>query len=262
VLLLQLLELLTQGLAASAQALRREAEAAADEVRSRTTAAQQAVQQLQQHLQKQHHDLDQALQGWQTSQSDQLNGARQELERIRTQLQTETVAQGEAIRTATSQLKALEQSIQALNGSSEQQRQRLEQTLESLQAGQRTVDQQLETSTRQLSRLDQQLQSDLEGLRQTLETSRLSEQLNQERGGFESSVPLTGTGTAHPSDGSYRDACAELGVVPGCSWEVVRATWRRNLKQWHPDQGGDAKRWLRRQAAYELLTAWYAFGGG
>mgnify|MGYP003347412603 FL=1 len=58
---------------------------------------------------------------------------------------------------------------------------------------------------------------------------------------------------------TYREACAELGVLPGSSWAVVRATWRRNLKLWHPDQGGDAARWNRRNGAYELLAAWYAF---
>jgi len=50
-------------------------------------------------------------------------------------------------------------------------------------------------------------------------------------------------------------------VLPGSDWIVVRATWRRNLKQWHPDQGGDAQRWMRRNAAYQLLTAWYDFNG-
>jgi DNA repair exonuclease SbcCD ATPase subunit len=58
---------------------------------------------------------------------------------------------------------------------------------------------------------------------------------------------------------AYREACAELGVVPGSSWTAVRASWRRHLKQWHPDQGGDAGRWNRRNGAYELLAAWHAF---
>jgi hypothetical protein len=59
----------------------------------------------------------------------------------------------------------------------------------------------------------------------------------------------------------YREACEELGVLPGSSWQDVRATWRRNLMHWHPDQGGDPKLWSRRNAAYQLLVAWYEFNG-
>ena len=58
----------------------------------------------------------------------------------------------------------------------------------------------------------------------------------------------------------YEAACRELGLEPGVSWAVVRATWRRQLPQWHPDNGGDPQRWLRRQAAYQLLEAWEDFG--
>ncbi|MFQ6539853.1 MULTISPECIES: hypothetical protein [Aphanothece] len=58
---------------------------------------------------------------------------------------------------------------------------------------------------------------------------------------------------------AYREACEELGVLPGSSWQQVRATWRRNLMRWHPDQGGDPGLWPRRQTAYQLLEAWYAF---
>ena len=57
----------------------------------------------------------------------------------------------------------------------------------------------------------------------------------------------------------YQAACRELGLAPGAAWPVVRATWRRQLRQWHPDSGGDPQRWLRRQAAYQLLEAWEAF---
>ncbi|QEY32721.1 J domain-containing protein [Synechococcus sp. RSCCF101] len=57
----------------------------------------------------------------------------------------------------------------------------------------------------------------------------------------------------------YCRACAELGLEPGVSWEVIRATWRRKLPLWHPDRGGDQERWLRKQAAYNLLQAWEQF---
>ena len=46
-------------------------------------------------------------------------------------------------------------------------------------------------------------------------------------------------------------------MEPGSDWALVRSAWRRSLPRWHPDQGGDAQRWMRRNAAYQLLTAWY-----
>jgi hypothetical protein len=61
-----------------------------------------------------------------------------------------------------------------------------------------------------------------------------------------------------PSD-AYGRACAELGVEPGSDWPVVRATWRRNLSRWHPDQGGSPELWSRKLAAYTLLEAWQQF---
>lgn len=65
---------------------------------------------------------------------------------------------------------------------------------------------------------------------------------------------------SRPWPSRYEAACRELGLEPGASWTVVRATWRRQLPQWHPDNGGDPQRWLRRQAAYQLLEAWESFG--
>jgi DnaJ-domain-containing protein 1 len=53
----------------------------------------------------------------------------------------------------------------------------------------------------------------------------------------------------------YRQACEQLGVPPGSSWPVIRAAWRRQLSQWHPDRGGDPERWHTRLAAYRLLDA-------
>lgn len=66
-------------------------------------------------------------------------------------------------------------------------------------------------------------------------------------------------GPAPAFDGCYEDACGELGVIPGSPWTAVRAIWRQGLLRWHPDQGGDPAAWPRRQAAYQLLEAWYAF---
>ena len=59
----------------------------------------------------------------------------------------------------------------------------------------------------------------------------------------------------------YREACEELGVLPGSGWQDVRATLRLKVMDWHPDQGGDSRLWVRRNAAYQLLVAWYEFNG-
>ena len=58
---------------------------------------------------------------------------------------------------------------------------------------------------------------------------------------------------------SYEQACHELSLEPGSPWISVRETWRRKVKIWHPDRGGDPRLWNRRQAAYQLLAAWYEF---
>lgn len=50
-------------------------------------------------------------------------------------------------------------------------------------------------------------------------------------------------------------AWAILGLVPGTPWAEIRAHWRRQLRQWHPDAGGDLDLWHQRQAAYRLLAA-------
>ncbi|MCP9777207.1 MULTISPECIES: hypothetical protein [unclassified Cyanobium] len=64
---------------------------------------------------------------------------------------------------------------------------------------------------------------------------------------------------APPPPDAYRRACAELGVEPGSDWALVRSAWRRNLPQWHPDQGGALDVWRRKLAAYTLLEAWQQF---
>jgi predicted nucleic acid-binding Zn-ribbon protein len=103
--------------------------------------------------------------------------------------------------------------------------------------------------------LRQQVQQ-LEGERQQLRRSAEELELLIRR--LERS-PAATDGSAPAFDGCYEDACGELGVLPGSPWTAVRATWRQGLLRWHPDQGGDPAAWPRRQAAYQLLEAWYAF---
>jgi hypothetical protein len=73
------------------------------------------------------------------------------------------------------------------------------------------------------------------------------------------STPGRSAGIAPPPPDAYRRACAELGVEPGSDWPLVRSAWRRNLPQWHPDQGGELEVWRRKLAAYTLLEAWQQF---
>ena len=71
--------------------------------------------------------------------------------------------------------------------------------------------------------------------------------------------PAAASASAPAPPDAYGRACAELGVEPGSPWPVVRATWRRNLSRWHPDQGGSPELWSRKLAAYTLLEAWQQF---
>jgi hypothetical protein len=86
------------------------------------------------------------------------------------------------------------------------------------------------------------------------------DRLEQGAPAFVAAAPTAATGSdAFLS--CYREACEELGVLPGSGWQDVRATWRRKVVDWHPDQGGDSRLWVRRNAAYQLLVAWYEFNG-
>lgn len=55
-------------------------------------------------------------------------------------------------------------------------------------------------------------------------------------------------------DESFDEACATLGVEPTVSMEEVTKVWRAKVSFAHPDApGGDADRFKRLQAAYELI---------
>lgn len=74
-----------------------------------------------------------------------------------------------------------------------------------------------------------------------------------------SPAPEVAPASAPAPGDRYQQACQELGVSPGAEWVVVRATWRRQLQHWHPDNGGDPEQWIRKKAAYALLEAWEQF---
>lgn len=56
-----------------------------------------------------------------------------------------------------------------------------------------------------------------------------------------------------PDEIPYPTALAVLGLSYPFSQEELKTTYRQLVKQHHPDQGGDAERFMEIQAAYELL---------
>lgn len=125
------------------------------------------------------------------------------------------------------------------------------------QQAQRQVEKLAGTLGAQMDTARQQLAAAVQATKQAQE---VVDRLEQGAPAFVAAAPTTATGSdAFLS--CYREACEELGVLPGSGWQDVRATWRRKVMDWHPDQGGDSRLWVRRNAAYQLLVAWYEFNG-
>ena len=121
---------------------------------------------------------------------------------------------------------------------------------------------------RQVEKLAGNLAAQMDTARQQLAAAvQASKQAQEVVDRLEHGAPAFGAANPTAASGSdaflscYREACEELGVLPGSGWQDVRATWRRNVMDWHPDQGGDSRLWVRRNAAYQLLVAWYEFNG-
>ena len=262
-----LLELDRNGPAASAQAL-----AAAE-------AARAELRDLLGQLSSQQSDLQQGLEQFLLHEQNQLAQTRSQLQTSLEQLELAHAREAEASATTGNRLQQLEQEIQqaqqagqrssddmaaAISGLT-QARSELE---EGLQSGRQTlaalaeqVDAQLVQARDRADRalqMSQDAQARVEGFLQTADRQTASQQAASQQTAAQQNVASVGP---DPVQASYSEACAEIGVLPGSDWIVVRATWRRNLKQWHPDQGGDAQRWNRRNAAYQLLSAWYDFHG-
>ena len=129
--------------------------------------------------------------------------------------------------------------------------------LATAQQAQRQVEKLASTLAAQMDTARQQLAAAVQASKQAQEVVDL---LEQGAPAFVAAAPTAATGSdAFLS--CYREACEELGVLPGSGWQEVRATWRRKVMDWHPDQGGDSRLWVRRNAAYQLLVAWYEFVG-
>ena len=262
-----LLELGRNGPEASAQAL-----AAAE-------AARAELRDLLGQLSSQQSDLQQGLEQFLVHEQNQLAQTRSKLQTSLEQLELAHAREAEASATTGNRLQQLDQEIQqaqqagqrssddmaaAISGLT-QARSELE---EGLQSGRQTlaalavqVDAQLVQARDRADRalqMSQDAQARVEGFLQTADRQTASQQAASQQTVAQQNMASAGP---DPVQASYAEACAEIGVLPGSDWIVVRATWRRNLKQWHPDQGGDAQRWNRRNAAYQLLSAWYDFHG-
>ena len=125
------------------------------------------------------------------------------------------------------------------------------------QQAQRQVEKLAGTLAAQMDTARQQLAAAVQASKQAQAVVDL---LEQGAPAFVAAAPTAATGPdAFLS--CYREACEELGVLPGSGWQDVSATWRRKVMDWHPDQGGDSRLWVRRNAAYQLLVAWYEFNG-
>ena len=262
-----LLELGRNGPEASAQAL-----AAAE-------AARAELRDLLGQLSSQQSDLQQGLEQFLLHEQNELAQTRSQLQTSLEQLELAHAREAEASATTGNRLQQLDQEIQqaqqagqrssddmaAAISSLTQARSELE---EGLQSGRQTlaalaeqVDAQLVQARDRADRalqMSQDAQARVEGFLQTADRQTASQQAASQQTAAQQNVASAGP---DPVQASYAEACAEIGVLPGSDWIVVRATWRRNLKQWHPDQGGDAQRWNRRNAAYQLLSAWYDFHG-
>lgn len=264
---LQELDQERQQLHGALQTLQQEGGGAAQAALDAAAAGRAELNQLLSQLHQQQSDLEHQLDRVLREESSRLAEARQQLEGTLNQLEQGRAQQAAAGLAASERLVAMEQQIQ-----------------EAQQAGQRGGDQ-VTAALADLERARAQLHSGLEASREQVERAagRVSEQMGQAREDaaralklsqeamellerFELGVGATGSRQASAAAGAgeafqagYREACEEIGVLPGSDWAVVRATWRRQLKLWHPDQGGDPQRWMRRNAAYQLLTAWYDF---
>ena len=152
------------------------------------------------------------------------------------------------------QLAAARRQLDGLIASQEQQLDRLRseasRAISSAQAAQGDTRALAADVSAQMATMDQQIH----------QAQEVVDRLEQGAPAFVAAAPTAATGSdAFLS--CYREACEELGVLPGSGWQEVRATWRRKVIDWYPDQGGDSRLWVRRNAAYQLLVAWYEFNG-
>ena len=179
--------------------------------------------------------------------NDQLAGARRQLDGL-------IASQEQQLAKLRSEASQAQAALDRLRGDQQAQLARLRseasRAISSAQAAQADTQAVAADVSAQMATMDQQIQ----------QAQEVVDRLEQGAPAFVAAAPTAATGSdAFLS--CYREACEELGVLPGSGWQEVRATWRRKVMDWHPDQGGESRLWVRRNAAYQLLVAWYEFNG-
>ncbi|MEB3264427.1 MAG: hypothetical protein VKJ66_08665 [Synechococcus sp.] len=254
-----------QRLEAALRQLREERARQAAEAAAAATAAQVGVDRLAAAWQQQSESLRQAVEGLAEGQGRELAEVRRDLETALAALEGARQRQRAAAEGMEARLVEMDQQIQEAQQVRQGGSSSLQETRTSLVELRGEAQELLEQSRVRVERLasgvDEQLRRAREDAAQALRTSKEVRELVDRLAQAATATPGDGAPGLESWGSSYQEACEELGVVPGSSWTVVRATWRRNLKEWHPDQGGDAERWMRRNAAYQLLVAWYEFTG-
>ena len=252
-----LLELRRNGPQASAEAL-----AAAETARAE-------LRDLLGQLSSQQSDLQQGLEQFLVHEQNQLAQTRRQLQTTLEQLEQAHAREAEASAATGNRLVQLDQEIQQAQQAGQRSSDDMAAAISGLTQARAELEEDLQTGRQTLAALEEQVGAQLVQARDRADRAlQMSQDAQTRLEGFlqtadrqtaaQQSVASAGP---DPVQASYAEACAEIGVVPGSDWIVVRATWRRNLKHWHPDQGGDAQRWNRRNAAYQLLSAWYDFHG-
>lgn len=252
-----LLELRRNGPQASAEAL-----AAAETARAE-------LRDLLGQLSSQQSDLQQGLEQFLVHEQNQLAQTRSQLQTTLEQLEQAHAREAEASAATGNRLVQLDQEIQQAQQAGQRSSDDMAAAISGLTQARAELEEDLQTGRQTLAALEEQVGAQLVQARDRADRAlQMSQDAQTRLEGFlqtadrqtaaQQSVASAGP---DPVQASYAEACAEIGVVPGSDWAVVRATWRRNLKHWHPDQGGDAQRWNRRNAAYQLLSAWYDFHG-
>lgn len=252
-----LLELRRNGPQASAEAL-----AAAETARAE-------LRDLLGQLSSQQSDLQQGLEQFLVHEQNQLAQTRSQLQTTLEQLEQAHAREAEASAATGNRLVQLDQDIQQAQQAGQRSSDDMAAAISGLTQARAELEEDLQTGRQTLAALEEQVGAQLVQARDRADRAlQMSQDAQTRLEGFlqtadrqtaaQQSVASAGP---DPVQASYAEACAEIGVVPGSDWIVVRATWRRNLKHWHPDQGGDAQRWNRRNAAYQLLSAWYDFHG-
>lgn len=252
-----LLELRRNGPQASAEAL-----AAAETARAE-------LRDLLGQLSSQQSDLQQGLEQFLVHEQNQLAQTRRQLQATLEQLEQAHAREAEASAATGNRLVQLDQEIQQAQQAGQRSSDDMAAAISGLTQTRAELEEDLQTGRQTLAALEEQVGAQLVQARDRADRAlQMSQDAQTRLEGFlqtadqqtaaQQSVASAGP---DPVQASYAEACAEIGVVPGSDWIVVRATWRRNLKHWHPDQGGDAQRWNRRNAAYQLLSAWYDFQG-